>query len=150
MHLPDELSARALKQRYMECYGTRLSNLSLSTTKIRHFQMAITTEPFKLTFISAHHSIDIRLSFKFVKKQIPKFRSVTSWWRHKAWEKFFKNAKFLGQFFGQNSAFELKINDILLIGNCLSFPKHPSKSRLSLLIIEIIALKDRQYWPKTT
>ena len=24
-HLPDELSARALKQRYMECYGTRLS-----------------------------------------------------------------------------------------------------------------------------
>ena len=35
------------------------------------------------------------------------------------------------------------------IGNRLSFPKHPSKSRLSLLIIEIIALKDKQYRPKT-
>ena len=66
------------------------------------------------------------------------------------WEHFFKNDKFLGEFFGQNSAFKLKIDDILLIDNRLSFPKHPSKSHLSLLIIEIIALKDKQYCPKTT
>ena len=66
------------------------------------------------------------------------------------WEHFFKNEKFLGQFLGQNSAFELKINDSMQIENCLSFPKHPSKSQLSLLIIEIIALKDKQHCPKTT
>ena len=35
-HLPDELAARALKHRYMVCYGTRLSRLStLSTTEKR-------------------------------------------------------------------------------------------------------------------
>ena len=79
-----------------------------------------------------------------------KNRVVMSWWRHKVWEHFFKNDKFSGKFFGQNSAFELKIDDIMQIDNCLSFPKHPSKSRLSLLIIEIIALKDKQYRPKTT
>ena len=66
------------------------------------------------------------------------------------WKHFFKNDKFLGEFFGQNSAFNLKIDDILLIGIFLSFPEHPSKSRLSLSIIEIIALKDKQYCPKTT
>ena len=38
----------------------------------------------------------------------------------------------------------------MLISNRLSFPKQPSKNRLSLLIIEIIALKDKQYCPKTT
>ena len=66
------------------------------------------------------------------------------------WEHFFKNDKFLGEFFGQNLAFNLKIDDIMLIGNRLSFPKHPFKSRLSRLIIEIITLKDKQYRPKTT
>ena len=53
---------------------------------------------------------------------------------------FFKNDKFFGKVFGQNSAFELKIDDTLLIDNRLSFQKHTSKSQLSLLIIEIIAL----------
>ena len=66
------------------------------------------------------------------------------------WENFFKNAKSLSQFFGHNSAFELKINEVVQIDNRLSFLKHPSKSRLSRLIIEIITLKDRQHWPKTT
>ena len=65
-------------------------------------------------------------------------------------ESFSKNDKFLGEFFGQNSAFKSKIDDIMLIGNRLSFPKHPSKSRLFLLIIEIIALEDKQYCPKST
>ena len=32
----------------------------------------------------------------------------------------------------------------------MSFPEHPSKSRLSLLIIEIIALKDKHHRLKTT
>ena len=63
---------------------------------------------------------------------------------------FFKNDKFIGYFFGLNSALELEIDDIMLINNRVSFPKQPSKSRLSLGIIEIIALIDRQYWPKTT
>ena len=65
-------------------------------------------------------------------------------------EHFFENDKFSGKFLGQNSAFELKIDDIMQIDNRLSFPKHPSKSRLSVMIIEIIALKDKQYRPKTT
>ena len=53
-----------------------------------------------------------------------------------------------------NSAFQVKMNDIILIGNLSSFLKHPSKSRLSFIIIEIllIALKDKQFtdqkWPK--
>ena len=42
------------------------------------------------------------------------------------------------------------MDGIFQIGNRLSSPKLPSKSRLSLLIIKIIALKDRQYRPKTT
>ena len=75
---------------------------------------------------------------------------MTYWWRHKVQENFFKNVIYSGQFFGQNWAIELEMNDTLLKGNCLSFPKHPSKSQLSLVIIEIIALKVRQYWPKTT
>ena len=43
---------------------------------------------------------------------------------------------------------ENKMGDILVlqINNCMSFLKHPSKSRLSLLIIEIIAFKDRQFF----
>ena len=66
--VPDELSSRALKHRYMACYGTRLSRISnlesrISTTKIRHFKMAITPEPFKVKFIPDHHSIDICLNF---------------------------------------------------------------------------------------
>ena len=52
------------------------------------------------------------------------------------WRNFFKNVKYLRQFFGQNRAFELKIDDIMLIKNRLSFPKHPSKNRLILLIID--------------
>ena len=106
--------------------------------------------PGKMILIAGHYLIDICLNFSKMQKLTPKFSVVTSWWRHKAWEHFFRNDKFSGKFFGQNSAFELKIDPILLIGNRLSFPKHPSKSRLSLLIIEIIALKDKQYRPKTT
>ena len=43
---------------------------------------------------------------------------------------------------------ENKMGDILVlqINNCMSFLKHQSKSRLSLLIIEIIAFKDRQFF----
>ena len=61
-----------------------LSNLSLPTTKIRYLWLAITPKPVKIKFIQAHHSLDIWLNFKLSKKQISKFRSVTSWWRHKA------------------------------------------------------------------
>ena len=39
---------------------------------------------------------------------------------------------------------------IVPISNCFYFPKFPSKSRLSLLIVKIIALRDRQYWPQMT
>ena len=52
--------------------------------------------------------------------------------------------------FGQNSVFEFKISDTMQIDDRLSFLEHSSKIRLSLLIIEIIALKDEQYCPKTT
>ena len=45
---------------------------------------------------------------------------------------FFKNDIFSGKFFGQNSAFELKVDGKPQIDNRLSFPKYPSKSRLSL------------------
>ena len=55
---------------------------------------------------------------------------------------FFKHDKFIGYFFSQNSALELEIDDIMLLDNRVSFPKRPSKSRLSLLIIEMIALED--------
>ena len=70
------------------------------------------------------------------------------------WEHFFKNVKFLGLFFGQNSEFELKINFVLLIDNRLSFPKHPSKSQLSLVIIDMALLptpRDPPYhWTRPT
>ena len=61
-----------------------------------------------------------------------------------------KKRQILGLFLGQNLAFQLKINNMVTIENRLSFPKLPSKSRLSLLIIEIFALKVQQYRPKTT
>ena len=44
--------------------------------------------------------------------------------------------------------FELKIDGV--DDNRLSFPKDPCKIRLPPSIIDIIALKDRQCWPKTT
>ena len=45
IEVPDELSARALKHRYMACYGTRLS-LSLSTTEKRQ----------NVTFLTGYNS----------------------------------------------------------------------------------------------
>ena len=89
-----------------------------------------------MMFTAGHYLIDICLNFLKMQKSTPKFSVLTSWWRCKAWEYFYENFKF----FGQNSAFELKIDDVIQIDNYLNFPKHPSKSRLSHLIIEIIAL----------
>ena len=83
-------------------------------------------------------------------KSISKFSFVTSWRRHKKWEHFTKNDKSLSKFYGQNSEYELKTDSIIQIDNCSGIPKHSSKSRLSLLIIDIITLKVKQYWPKTT
>ena len=62
----------------------------------------------------------------------------------------FQRRDIFGLIFGHNGAFELKIHAIVLIGIRFTFPKHQSKSLLSFVIIEIIALKDNQYWPKTT
>ena len=41
-------------------------------------------------------------------------------------------------------ASDLKMDDILTVGNCFSYPKLPSKNRLFLVIATIIALKYRQ------
>ena len=61
IEVPDELTAKAHKHRYVACYGTRLANLDprISTTKIIHFKMTITSETFKVKDIPDHHSIDI-------------------------------------------------------------------------------------------
>ena len=70
--------------------------------------MAITPEQFKLKFSSAHHSRYL-MGLKGFAKQNSKilFHDVmmTS---YKCGNIFFKNVKSLGQFYDQNSAFELK------------------------------------------
>ena len=89
------------------CNGTRFSNLSRISwppkldMKFSNGYKAITTERFKFKFISARHLIDIWLNFKFLKKQTPKFRSMSYDVMMMSWsvEKCFKNVKSLGQFF---------------------------------------------------
>ena len=49
----------------------------------------------------------------------------------------------LGQFYGENSAFEVKIGEMQPKGNRFTFPKHPSESQLFLKTIKIIALQDK-------